>query len=164
MVPAFLATMLADKGLELLSGLFYTGSKAVIDKAADYVKDKTGINLATVPNLTPEHAAELHKFEQLYAKDLLAMQYADIVDARAMQKVALQQEDKLSKQFIYYFAGVWSLFAMAYVLSITFLAIPEASIRYADTILGFMLGTVIATILQFFFGSSMGSKEKDKVK
>lgn len=29
MITAFLATMLADKGLELLSGLFDTGSKAV---------------------------------------------------------------------------------------------------------------------------------------
>jgi hypothetical protein len=33
-------------------------------------------------------------------------------------------------------------------------------VRFADTILGFMLGTVVATILNFFLGSSAGSKEK----
>ena len=30
-------------------------------------------------------------------------------------------------------------------------------------ILGFLLGTIVAAIIQFFFGSSMGSKEKDKL-
>jgi hypothetical protein len=35
-------------------------------------------------------------------------------------------------------------------------------VRFADTILGFILGTVIATMLNFWFGSSIGSKEKDK--
>jgi hypothetical protein len=33
-------------------------------------------------------------------------------------------------------------------------------VRFADTILGFLLGTVVATIINFFLGSSAGSKEK----
>jgi hypothetical protein len=63
---------------------------------------------------------------------------------------------------IYVFATFWSIFAASYIGFITFGHIPEDNQRFADTILGFLLGTVVATILQFFFGSSMGSKEKDK--
>jgi hypothetical protein len=41
------------------------------------------------------------------------------------------------------------------------ITIPETSVRFVDTILGFLLGTVVATIIQFFLGSSVGSKTKD---
>jgi hypothetical protein len=33
-------------------------------------------------------------------------------------------------------------------------------VRFADTILGFLLGSVVATIINFYFGSSAGSKAK----
>jgi multisubunit Na+/H+ antiporter MnhE subunit len=49
---------------------------------------------------------------------------------------------------------------VVYICAITFLTIPENSVRFADTILGFLLGTIVATILQFFFGSSKSSKDK----
>jgi hypothetical protein len=52
--------------------------------------------------------------------------------------------------------------ACIYIGFITFGEIPERNIRFADTILGFILGTVIATILQFFFGTSQGSRNKDE--
>ena len=97
-----------------------------------------------------------------HEKELIAMAYGDTANARAMQVAALQQEDLFSKRFIYVFATFWSLFAAGYIAFITFGHIPEDNQRFADTILGFLLGTVVATILQFFFGSSMGSKEKDK--
>jgi len=160
MIPALLATMLADKGLELLSGLFDTGSKAVVKKTADFVKDKTGIDLQAESDLTVGQIADLKKFEATHFKDLLAMQYADTANARDMQKAALQQDDVFSKRFIYYFAGLWSVFAMGYIFAITFFAIPADSVRFADTILGFLLGTVIAVLIQFFYGSSAGSSKK----
>lgn len=86
---------------------------------------------------------------------------ADRADARGMQRAALAQDDQLSKRFVYYMAAGWSLFAMAYLLLITLYPIPESATRFADTALGFLLGTVIATMLNFFFGSSSGSKGKD---
>lgn len=86
---------------------------------------------------------------------------ADRKDARDMQKVALQQEDLFSKRFVYVFAAVWSLFTMVYILLITMMTIPAENQRFADTILGFMLGTLITTIINFFFGSSRSSQQKD---
>jgi multisubunit Na+/H+ antiporter MnhE subunit len=49
---------------------------------------------------------------------------------------------------------------MGYIFAITFYAIPADSVRFADTILGFLLGTVIAVLIQFFYGSSAGSSKK----
>ncbi len=59
------------------------------------------------------------------------------------------------------FAAGWSLFAGVYILAITFVPIPKENIRFADTILGFVLGTLIATLINFFFGSSRMRKAQD---
>jgi hypothetical protein len=61
-----------------------------------------------------------------------------------------------------YLTVFWSVSAVVYVGFITFGVIPDKNVRFADTILGFILGTVVATMLNFWFGSSIGSKEKDK--
>lgn len=82
-------------------------------------------------------------------------------DARAMQVAALQQEDLVSKRFVYQFAWAWSLFTMLFIMTILYVPLQEPAQRYADTILGFLLGTVVATLLTFFFGSSRHSKDKD---
>lgn len=85
---------------------------------------------------------------------------ADLNSARQMQVAALQQSDIFSKRFIYWFASAWSLGVAVYIGCITFLTIPTGNQRFADTILGFLLGTILAGIFQFFFGSSIGSKLK----
>lgn len=90
--------------------------------------------------------------------------YANTADARAMQVAALQQSDVFSKRFTMYLTAYWSVAATIYIGFITFSVIPDKSVRFADTILGFILGTVLATMLNFWFGSSIGSKEKDARK
>ena len=96
--------------------------------------------------------------------ETLKVEHANTADARAMQVAALAQSDVFSKRFPMYLTAFWSLGAAAYIGFITFSIIPEQNIRFADTILGFILGTVIATLLNFWFGSSIGSKEKDARK
>lgn len=92
--------------------------------------------------------------------ETLKTQHANIADARDMQKVALQQTDIFSKRFTMYLTMFWSLAAVVYIGFITFSVIPDKNVRFADTILGFILGTVVATLLNFWFGSSIGSKDK----
>ncbi len=120
---------------------------------------------------SPEHALqEIQKSEDLKRQLTMALitkeqtldklAFENTQDARAMQVQALAQNDSFSKRFIYYFAGFWSVFAVVYIGCITFVAIPPDSVRFADTILGFILGTVIATIINFFFGSSSGNEKR----
>lgn len=86
----------------------------------------------------------------------------DRQDARAMQVAAIQSDDKLARRFLYAFAGGWSLFSMLFVAGIVFVGVPEESTRFADTVLGFLLGTLIAAIINFFFGSSSNEHELQK--
>jgi hypothetical protein len=104
----------------------------------------------------PEAALKLAQIDLEHIK----IQHANTADARAMQVAALNQSDIFSKRFTMYLTTFWSLAAGAYIGFITFGAIPEQNVRFADTILGFILGTVVATMLNFWFGSSIGSKEK----
>ncbi len=104
----------------------------------------------------PEAALKLAQIDV----EKLKMQYANTADARAMQVAALNQSDIFSKRFTMYLTAYWSVAATIYIGFITFSVIPDKSVRFADTILGFILGTVLATMLNFWFGSSIGSKEK----
>ena len=144
---------LASNGLGMVAD-------AVTKKGKEFVEEKLGIEL--IPDPSPEAIENWKRAAQEHERELLAMAYGDTANARQMQVAALQQDDLFSKRFIYIFATFWSIFAAAYIAFITFGTIPEDNQRFADTILGFLLGTVVATILQFFFGSSMGSKKKDK--
>lgn len=87
----------------------------------------------------------------------------DRADARTMQKVALQGDDIVAKLFVYYFGAFIVTVSFIYIGAITFIAIPKDNIRFVDTVLGFMLGTLVATVVQFFFGSSDGSKKKTQI-
>lgn len=87
---------------------------------------------------------------------------ADVASARDMQKAALAQDDKFSKRFVYYFITAWSIFSMAYLALVTFIEIPKDSVRHADTILGFLLGTAIASIIAYMVGSTRGSEHKNE--
>lgn len=152
-VLAPLLATLAANGLGLLGD-------AITKKGKQVVEEKLGIDLSQEP--TPEAINNWKTAVMQNETEVLRMAYGDIANARNMQVEALRQEDTFAKRFIYIFATFWSIFAAGYIAFITFGTIPADNQRFADTILGFLLGTVVATILQFFFGSSMGSKEKDK--
>ena len=151
LLAPLLAT-LASNGLGLVAD-------AVTKKGKEYVEDKLGIDLSEQP--TPEAVAQWQEAARSHEKELITMVFADRANARSMQVAALGQNDLFAKRFIYYFATFWSLSSALYIAFITFGEIPEANVRFADTILGFLLGTIVATIVQFFFGSSDGSKQKD---
>ena len=175
MIPivAGLVSMLADKGLDLLSSAIDGGA----DKAKEFIEDKTGIKLDKGIELTPEEVVKLKEIETTYALELqrlalenkkednrntesyITAQVNELANARDMQKAALNQDDVFSKRYIYYLATFWSIVSIVYIVCITFIEIPKENIRFADTTLGFLLGTIIATIIGYFFGSSI---KKDK--
>jgi hypothetical protein len=131
--------------------------------AVSAIASKLGV-ADTVEAVTKAISADPDAALKLAQIDLetLKTQHANTADARDMQKIALQQSDIFSKRFTMYLTVFWSVSAVVYVGFITFGVIPDKNVRFADTILGFILGTVVATMLNFWFGSSIGSKEKDK--
>jgi len=87
---------------------------------------------------------------------------ADQSNARDMQKTALQQEDKFAKRFIYWYAIGITTFSFVYFFVVTLIDLNEDQRTIANIILGFLLGTGLATILSFFYGTSYGSLQKNK--
>jgi hypothetical protein len=104
----------------------------------------------------PHAAQKLQELEMEYAK----LELEDRKDARAMQVAALQQDDLVAKRFVYYYAWFWSISSMAYFSAVTFIPLPEGGQHFADIVLGFLLGTAVATIISYFYGSSKSSKDK----
>lgn len=156
MIP--LVAALVSAGLPLLAN-------AVKVKGQEFIEEKLGVKLDTS---TPEQVAVLknkemeHKeFLENAATERYKVEVADRQDARGMQNKALAQEDLFAKRFIYWFSLLWSVAACAYIYSITFNYVPPENIRVVDTVLGFLLGTAIASILNFFYGSSFKSRSKD---
>jgi hypothetical protein len=107
-----------------------------------------------------EKDSKLTTVEKVNALELLKYDLENTKDARDLQKIALQQDDLFSKRFVYYLAVFWSVVGAAYLFFATFVTV--ANPKMADTVLGFLLGTIVATIINFFFGSSQGSKDKAK--
>lgn len=166
MIPPFLVPILA-KGLDLVGN-------AVLAKGKDWIKEKTGVDVDKA-SLSDAEYAKLRQFEMEHEEELLRIKQdddklattielaylQDTQSARNMQMTALQQNDEFAKRFVYYFAIFWAIVAMLYVVGITFIKIPQENIRFADTVLGFLLGTIIAQIVAFFYGSSRSSQTKD---
>jgi len=165
-IPAAVAPLIAQ-GMSLLGN-------AVMSKGSEWLKEKTGVDIES-STMSSEDRRILKQFEMDHEEELLRIQQEDdkiqleyekalLLDkdsARKMQGEALRQEDVFSKRFVYVFAIIWSLFAGTYIVAITFMNIPSENVRFADTILGFVLGTIIANIVNFFYGSSRSSQVKD---
>lgn len=135
---------------------------AVLDKGVEAVEQKLGMKLKPEGEATPEDNAKLKEAAMKHEEFMAEMDLKNMQGAREMQLVAMQSDDPLVRRFVYYFIGFWSVLSAVYIGSITFLDIPDENVRFADTILGFVLGTMVAGMFQFLLGSSLGSRNKDK--
>lgn len=157
------------------SGLTLLGN-AVMAKGKEVVEEKLGVNLESLltsdegkiklKQLEAEREEDLRQFvlakrEQEIREDKMYLE--DTQNARNMQVEALKQNDVFSKRFLYFFSIGWSLATAVYIAFITFAPIPPGNVRFADTILGFLLGTILATMFNFFYGTSKSSSNKDEV-
>lgn len=52
--------------------------------------------------------------------------------------------------------------SLIYIICLTWLPVPEINQRFADTSLGFILATVISTIINFFYGTSESNRSQIK--
>jgi hypothetical protein len=152
----------------IVSGLISNGlpkvADAVLDKGVDYVQDKLGIELKPEGQASPEDYASLKQAAMKHEEFMAEMDLKNMEGARNMHMSAMKSDDIVVRQFPYWFMGFWSVLSASYIGMITFASIPEQNVRFADTILGFVLGTMVASMFQFLLGSSLGSRSKDAKK
>ena len=146
------------------------------------MKTKTGIDIndAADDRLTEERWAKLKEFEFQYQAKLLdyrqqadahaleleRLHQTDRASARELQQAALGSDDRLAKRFIYYYASGLSLLTFIFIFWAAFVydytKDNGQALRVIDTVLGFLLGVSLSAIIQFFFGSSAGSRSKEE--
>lgn len=138
--------------MSLFSDLMTGGLGSVVKEVGGVVSE-----LVTTDKERLDAANEMEalgiKREEIYLQDTQS--------ARHMQEEALKQDDLFSKRFIYWFSAGWSVFAALFMAAVTFLDIPEKNAHTVDVILGFLLGTAIAGIFNFFLGTTHRSQKKD---
>jgi len=148
---------------------------------ANLIQEKTGIDINDVADnkLTEAQWAQLKQFEFEYQGKLLEyrqksdanlLEYeriaaADRASARHMQETAIGSSDVFVRRFIYIYASVLTLLTFVFIFFAAFGPVHEPNDprnRVIDTVLGFLLGVSLSAIIQYFFGSSAGSKAKDE--
>ena len=196
---AAIAPKLAQKGFDVLSGLFSSAAakgvdlaegvvKQQIDKVAQKIQDKTGIKLDDIADdkLTDEQWRQLKEFE-LQEQELIleARQHVaeielerekayleDRQDARAAGTARDDNDDEYVRRFTYKYAYlitwltfVFIVFAIAFPIYFenSTTKIPVQTWQIINTVVGFLLGVGLSAIIQYFYGSSMGSKSKQKI-
>lgn len=176
-----IAPQLAQKGLDLLSGVFRGAVNKGTAEIADLIQQKTGIDINDVADnkLTDAQWAQLKQFEFEYQGKLLEyrqksdanqLEYeriaaADRASARHMQEAAIASTDPWVRRFIYIYASVLTLLTFVFIFFAAFgpaYKSDDPRARVIDTVLGFLLGVTLSAIIQYFFGSSAGSKAKDE--
>jgi hypothetical protein len=178
---ASIAPQLAKKGLDLLGGIFRGAINEGTKKVANLIEEKTGIDINDVVEnkLSDAQWAKLKEFEFQHQTNLLEylqqteaaeldserMKHADRADARDLQKKALESDNIVAKNFIYFYAAGITILTFVFIFWAAFIheyAVNDPASRITDTVLGFMLGVTLSAIIQYFYGSSHGSKSKDE--
>jgi ABC-type nitrate/sulfonate/bicarbonate transport system permease component len=68
------------------------------------------------------------------------------------------------KNFTRFFLSCWwSAFAMWAIWYLLTHELSGSMKEFGNTILGFLMGTVVGTVVNFYFGSSQSSSDKDDV-
>ena len=125
----------------VLSGGFLKEASGLIDKFVTTKEEKEQLK-QSFHKLVSDHEAKLKQLAN-----------EDRASARDMQKAALGQSDLFSKRFVYYLAALWSVAGISYVFLATFTHVINE--RIADTVLGFLMGTIVSTIINYFYGSAL---------
>jgi len=135
---------------------------AVIEKGVDAVQEKLGIELKPEGEASPEYNEKLKAEAMKHEEFMAELDEKSRQRATEMQMKAMDSDDPLVRRFIYYFIAFWSIFSVIFIPSLIWASIPESGQRYADTILGYVMGTIVTSMFAFLLGSSQGSRMKDK--
>ena len=178
-----IVTMLANKGMSLLSKAIESGE----DKAVDFIEEKTGIKLSEpdIKKMSDEDISKLKQVQIDYELELSRMallnkqednrhieaisgsEVGDKQNARGSSHLYELQSD-IGKKIFVQTSILVPLLIMINILLISYakdLALSEAMISGVSTLIGIALSNAYRerqSMIEFLFGSSIGSKMKDK--
>lgn len=171
-----IVSLLADKGLDLMSKAIEGGA----DKAVDFVKEKTGIDLAGKSEFT---SAEIIQLKQLEKQDKVrleelaleskkednrheeAMETISVTSTSNAQNmnVRIQESDNaswLAKNAAYMIDFFVISATVILSLILMYSAVPKENLQIVNIMFGSFL-TFVGTIIAYHRGSSHSSQKKD---
>lgn len=135
-------------------------AQAVTDKGIAFVEEKLGVKLKE--DMTPDEIETLRERAMAHEEFKISKHYEDIANARAMQIAALQQGDVFSKRAPIVLGACTVIVSLCFFGMVMFVPIPDGNSELVFTIMGF-LAPMAGGVLNYFFGSSSGSSEKNKI-
>lgn len=165
---AALSGLLVDKGVGMVVDVCEGLTDAGVEKTKELIKEKTGIDIAdskSVANMTEADAKAVNAALKDSYLDLLRIQrdyrqqdLQNTMDTRAqhLQMANAGIRAQITVQNILAITQI--IFAMSVCTAMIFCDIPKDNQGYANTILGFILGSVWGVILNFYFGSALKDK------
>lgn len=185
MVPFLIpiVSILAEKGLGLLSKAISSGS----DKAVEFIEEKTGLTLSEpeIKNMSDEDIAKLKQVQIDYELELSRMallnkQEDNRHDEAETSAIVGDKQNARGSSHLYelqtdigkrIFIQTSILIPLLIIINIALigyakdLALSEAMISGVSMLIGIALGNAYRerqSMIEFLFGSSIGSKMKDK--
>ena len=152
-------------GLATIKGILKGGSGEGI-KAVTGLIDKFNLSKEEKESFKVEYekmriAEETAKADRAVKEIELILN--DTANARAMQIAALGQDDKFSKRYVYYLSSFIIVSAVAFGTMLFFVNVPPQNQRMVEMFADIFLFAGGITIINFFFGSSSGSKKSGEV-
>jgi len=156
--------------LPIIGGLISSGlvkiGKAMLDKNADkvvdFVKDKTGIDLSgitDIQDLSPEERLKLKELESNFDVEIAKLTVQDRQSARQREiEIAKSGKLNVTQSFLAYIAII-GFFGVIYMLFVR--DVSEGIARDALLIMLGTLAKIVGDLYAYYFGSSLGSKNKE---
>tara|TARA_R110002095_G_scaffold193603_1_gene171895 strand:+ start:28533 stop:29033 length:501 start_codon:yes stop_codon:yes gene_type:complete len=142
------------------------GRSDILEKAIDIVGDVvTGDVLGAVKTLLKKDD-DISPEQEKEGNRLIELDYADRASARQMYKVENVMADQIAKRVI-----SWNLWVVFLAIAVEIIAVMYIDDKVLIAVISGAIGSFTTALLQerqqvinFFFGSSQGSKDKDRSK
>jgi hypothetical protein len=155
-----ISTFLQSKGTNTLALAYSKANSNQRERINVLLKAECNINLelTELSTVTDVDVKDLLVFESNHG-DMLNEIIISAEEAIAMEKTTTSVSNAITNK-VFYFGVALTAVTLVYLFCITWIAIPENNQRFADTILGFLMGTVLSTVITYFFGNSVKNDYK----
>lgn len=138
--------------VKFLSEKFLGNAEASKEELAAFIESATPAQMLAIKEADQQFLTEMKKLDI----DVFALEVEDRQNARELAKVNMWPQIVLSALFILGYFGILGILVYFYDADIN-----DRIFGILNTVIG-VLTAAIPMILQFWFGSSLGSKQKDK--
>ena len=153
-IGAALGTPASGMAIKFLTDKFLGNTDATEADLAKAIQDSTPEQMLTLKKLDQDFAVKMKELDI----DVFRLETADRQNARELFKINIWPQVILSSMFV---VGYFVLLGL--IISFHDVEFGDRVFGVLNTIIG-VLTAAIPMILQFWFGSSTGSKEKDRLK